>query len=204
MRFGSQWFCGFCVILMAMTHAVPLHSQDIRLSARLTASASTQVQKQVDSARAEGLPTEPLIQKALEGQAKGAPDDRIVIAVMTLRKDLRVVRTALGPEAPESDLVPGVASLRAGASRDNLVELRNLRRGAGIAVPLGVLADLVANGMGYAEAWNSVRELATKGGSDGQFSALRDRAIGAPDPAALPPAPSRPRGQPGTPSPSLP
>ena len=52
-----------------------------------------------DSARAAGLPHEPLILKALEGASKGADSARIVTAVRALGGRLQEAARALGPAA---------------------------------------------------------------------------------------------------------
>ena len=54
-----------------------LAAQDHRLTERLDAATAEGVQRVVDSAHAEGLPTEPLVQKALEGKTMGATSGRI-------------------------------------------------------------------------------------------------------------------------------
>jgi hypothetical protein len=100
----------------------------------------------VDSARAVGLPSEPLIQRALEGATKGAPGPRIVTAVRRLATDLGTARTALGTRATAPELEAGVAALRAGASPEVLTSVRDARRPP-LTMALAVLADLVASGV---------------------------------------------------------
>ena len=51
-------------------------AQDARLAERLDAATAASVQQMVDSARTGGLPTEPLVQKALEGGTLGASGER--------------------------------------------------------------------------------------------------------------------------------
>ena len=46
----------------------------------------------IDSARASGLPVEPLVDKALEGMSKGAPGPRIIVAVRGLAGKLGIAR----------------------------------------------------------------------------------------------------------------
>ncbi|HEX9936922.1 MAG TPA: hypothetical protein VGB15_07360, partial [Longimicrobium sp.] len=88
-----------CVLLPAVAAA-----QDARLRAALPAPVAATVQAVVDSARAEGLPTEPLTAKALEGASKGADAGRIVASVRTLAGRLRTAREALGPAVGEAEL----------------------------------------------------------------------------------------------------
>jgi hypothetical protein len=100
----------------------------------------------VDSAHAVGLPSEPLIQRALEGATKGAQGPRIVAAVRRLATDLGTARGALGARASVPELEAGVAALRAGAGPDVLTQLRDRRRPP-LTMALAVLADLVASGV---------------------------------------------------------
>jgi hypothetical protein len=168
-----------------------LQAQDSRLQTRLPAEVASQVQRVVDSAAQNGLPTEPLIQKALEGQSKGAEGARIVAAVRTLSGQLGESSTALGPGAPEADIVAGAACIKAGATPAMITELRRLRPEQSVAVPLGVLSDLVALGVDVPKAWEQVHSLAAAHGPDTDFLALRDR-VSAPNPKQ-PPGPVQPK-----------
>ena len=189
-------------LALAAALPLPLAAQDARLTARLDSSTALQVQALVDSARGERLPGEPLVQKALEGSAKGADDVRIVAAVRALYGNLRVARSALGSGATEPELVAGVATLRAGGTPDMLATLRRLRPAQSVAIPLGVLTDLVARGAPLTSAWRSVEGLARSGGSDAQFLAIRDPAGQRGNPAP-PVQPLHPAGVPaaGAPQP---
>jgi len=177
-----------------------LHGQDPRLTARLSAGTAQAVQALADSARAGGLPHEPLILKALEGVSKGADSARIVTAVRALVGRLQGAGQALGPTATEAELVAGAAALRAGAKPDRLASLKSLRPREQLTVPLSVLADLLTAGIAPERAWTSVRDMASRGAADADYLALRDRLVqpGAsgpsrpPPPAEYPPAPARP------------
>jgi hypothetical protein len=177
-----------CALALVAALPLPLAAQDARLAARLESATALQVQALVDSAKQERLPGEPLVQKALEGNAKGADGPRIVGAVRSLLVNLRTARTALGANATEPELVAGVATLRAGGTPDMLATLRRLRPSQSVAIPLGVLTDLVARGAPLPSAWRSVEGLARSGGSDAQFLAIREPAAqrGNPTPPVQP------------------
>jgi hypothetical protein len=162
-------------------------AQDPRLESRLDSTTRAQVEAALASARGEGLPTEPLVQKALEGASKGAPGPRIGAAVATVLADLRRAREALGLAAAD-ELVAAAAALRAGATPTMIGEMRRVALHGAVAVPLAVFTDLVAGGMGADAAWRSVAELARKGGDDEAFLRLRDRLEPAP-PGSAPEAP---------------
>jgi hypothetical protein len=187
------------ILLLSIFGFGSLSAQDSRLQTRLPTDVANQVQRLVDSAAQVGLPTEPLIQKALEGQSKGADGSRIVAAVRTLSGQLGYASTALGPGAPEADIVAGAACLKAGATPAMITELRRLRPEQSVAVPLGVLSDLVALGVEVPKAWDQVHSLAQAHGPDTDFLALRDR-FSAPN-NKQPPGPAQPKLVPSTNSP---
>jgi len=129
-------------VLLLMTQVAV---QDPRLE-RLDPETRSLVASVVDSARAVGLPGEPLIQRALEGVTKGAQGPRIVAAVRRLATDLGTARSALGTRATAPELEAGVAALRAGAGPQVLTQLRDARRPP-LTMALAVLADLVTSGV---------------------------------------------------------
>src|SRR5256886_4777383 len=141
----------------------------------------------VDSARAALLPTEPLIQRALEGATKRASRDVIVAAVRRLAVDLGHARDALGSTASPAELTAGAAALRAGASQTILAELRHARREP-LTMPLAVLADLVASGVPVDSAAAAVLALAARARDadlvEFRRAVERDIALGAPPAAA--------------------
>lgn len=159
--------------------------QDVRLAARLDAGTLTRVEQLIDSARAAGLPTEPLVQKALEGASKRATGERIVQAVRGLSTQLATARTALGHDTGETELSAAAGALQAGATSGMLEMLRKARAEAALTVPLITLADLIARGVPADSAFAAVHLLAAAGASDAQFSDVRRRieidiAAGAP------------------------
>ena len=164
----------------------PQHLNDPRL-ARLDTAARSLVAVAIDSARAAGLPTEPLVQRALEGATKDAPGTLIVSAVQRLAADLGRARAALGASATSPELEAGAAALRAGAGPAVLAQLRRSRRQT-ITVPLAVLADLVASGVPVDSAAAAVLALAASARDadliDLRRAVERDIALGAAPTAA--------------------
>src|SRR5438876_8492135 len=164
----------------------PQHLNDPRL-ARLDTAARSMVAVAIDSARAAGLPTEPLVQRALEGATKDAPGTLIASAVQRLAADLGRARAVLGAGATPPELEAGAAALRAGAGPAVLAQLRRSRRQT-ITVPLAVLADLVASGVPVDSAAAAVLALAASARDadliDLRRAVERDIALGAaPTPA---------------------
>ena len=169
--------------------AAPVQAQEPRLQDRLSAQALEEVSVLLDSARRADLPTEPLIDRALEGASKGAPADRIVAAVTRLFTDLEQARLALGPSSAPEEIAAGASALRAGAATDDLRELRRARPGESITVAVAVLTDLVAVGVPPDTAFAAVLALSDVA-NDADYIAFRrnverDVALGASPVAAL-------------------
>lgn len=142
----------------------------------------------IDSARAVGLPVNPLVERALEGAIKGAPGATIATAVRRLAADLGRARDALGPGASPVELDAGAAALRAGAGPDVLTRLRRARGHRPVTMALAVLTDLVARGVPIDTASTAVLTLAATARDedlvDFRRAVERDIAIGAPPAAA--------------------
>jgi hypothetical protein len=175
---------GISPILLACA-AFAAGAQDARLSARLDARTAGAVTRVLDSARTRSLPTEPLVQKALQGAAKRAPADRVVAAVRELLGELTVARSALGARSSEAELVAGAGALHAGVPAATLTRVRGLRDREPVTVALGTLADLVARGVPVDGAVTAIVSLASRGASDADFVTFsnqvgRDIAAGAP------------------------
>jgi hypothetical protein len=165
------------VALLGLLTAFPagLRAQDRRLAERLDPVTATSVQHLVDSARSSSLPTEPLVQKALEGSTMGASGDRIRAAVEALLGQLGRARDALGERASEGELTAAAGALRAGLPAGSLRQLHDMRSGQSLVVPISVLTDLVAEGVPAEQATRDVFDLAREGRSDADFVELRRR-----------------------------
>lgn len=135
-------------------------------------SFARQVTQLADRARAEGLPVEPLADKALEGLAKGVAADRILPVVRGLADRLRVGRAvalSAGLPHPSGPLVAAAAeALGRGIQRPEIVGVLQASRApeAG-SVGLTVAASLVAQGIAPPEAVHAV-ELAYREGHSPQ------------------------------------
>lgn len=174
------------ILLAAALLALPVgaHAQVERLAGRLPEPARTQVAALVDSAREAGLPTDPLVNRALEGASKGADGTRIAAAVRSLSARMRDARAALGAAATDAELVAGAAALRAGAAPAFLTRLRGEAPREPLVLPLAVMADLVARGVPADTAARSVLALVRSGVRDADLVAFRhdverDIALGA-------------------------
>jgi hypothetical protein len=169
--------------------AGPAGAQDPRLAGRLSPAARGDVEAVLDSARQDGLPVEPLVDRALEGSIKGAADALIVAAVRRLAADLAAARDAFGPGVADAEIAAGASALRAGARGEDLTRLRTLRPGQSVTVAAAVLTDLVALGVPPDTATAAVLALAELT-DDATYLAFRrnverDVALGATPVAAL-------------------
>jgi len=143
-------------LLLAVALATaPLAAQSphTRLEGRVPAAALPGIDSLIEQAVAESLPTEPLVQKALEGGAKGIPVKRLVNGVRHGLVQLRDARAIVSRATPARVTLDGdVASVAAALARGldpQLVE----RLLAGAPPPgespgpvLHAAADLVTHG----------------------------------------------------------
>jgi hypothetical protein len=138
---------------LLLCHATTLAGQaassatdDASLDSRLVPPVRAVVGPIVDSALEQRLPAEPLLDKALEGQTKGASPDRIAAAVRKLVVLLSEARSALGSDASPMELSAGASALQAGAGLGALARVRAVRRGESATIPLAVMSELIARG----------------------------------------------------------
>jgi hypothetical protein len=133
--------------------AGPLAAQSVRsrLEGRVPGSVIPTIDSLVQSAAQEGLPTEPLIQKAIEGGAKHVSEPRIVAAVQVSLGQLRDARDLLvrGGDAPPVE--PAEVTTVVWALRRGLPSAVVERVAAALPQPprspaLHAVADLVAHG----------------------------------------------------------
>lgn len=163
--------------------ASALAAQEPRLERRLDPGTRSAVVTVIDSARLAGLPTEPLVDRALEGASKQADPDRIIAAVRRLAAELGAARSALGTASSTAELEAGASALRAGVRAKDLALLRR-RRSHSLTIALAAMTDLVTSGVPPDSAATAVLALAPTARDD-QIVAFRraverDIALGAP------------------------
>ena len=127
-----------------------------RARAVLPVEVFEQVDVLVTTAAQEGLPAEPLWDKALEGAAKRVPPPRITPVVAEYAGRLRTARSALGDGQRPATLIAAADALRRGVPREAIGRLGAPGRRAPVA--LVVLADLVETGVPVDRALDVVRE----------------------------------------------
>lgn len=149
-----------------------LNAQDSRLRSRLDAVTASAVSALVDSAKADRIPSEPLLQRALQGAAKHAPGPSVVGAVSELLSELRRTRASIG-SVSAAELSAGAAALHAGATPAELRMLKTMRPRATLTVAFATLADLASHGVAPSKATATVRTALAKGASDAELIGLR-------------------------------
>ena len=122
-----------------------------RLTGRVPPAVVSAVAGIAASAADRGLPVEPLVQKAIEGGAKGKPADRVIAAVRALADQLAAAATALrtGEGRVSADVVEGGAyALGAGLGVKQVQQLaRASHPPYDAALTLRVAATLAALGV---------------------------------------------------------
>ena len=148
-------------------------ASDPRLTNRLDRETRDAVDAIIESARKSGVPTEPLVDRALEGASKRATGSQIVSVVRGWADDLRKARQALGPGSPDAEVVAGAHALRNGVNVRQLERLRATRNGVRYAMALDVMNYLVNRGVPADTISPVIVNLVLASASEDQFARLR-------------------------------
>lgn len=162
------------LVALAFLATLPLvraSAQEPRLSLIKDDATRDVVRALLGRAAAVGLPTEPLLSKALEGVAKRASTKSIRAALDGLEQRMRRANALLGPNPPE-DLAAGADALSVGVSEKTLKQMRAMAPRRSIALELGVLTDLVARKFPPTQASKMVLDLMARGATGAQLTAL--------------------------------
>jgi hypothetical protein len=144
-------------------------AQDSRLAARLDKETFAAVNAIVDSARVAKIPTAPLVDKALEGAAKGSDGGKIILAVRQLSTRMASVRKVLVTATPD-ELKAAVSAVDVGVSERDLGRLRSAAGKRPVTMPLAVLTDLIGRDVPIPTATNLVLQLARSGVKDPELA----------------------------------
>lgn len=181
---------GLVAMLLAVAAISPARAQDPRLGNRLDAPSSAAFRAILDSARAQGIPVEPLWQKVYEGVAMGADGPRIVSAVRTLSQEMASAHRALGTVASTDEIKAAASAMHAGVPA---VELGKMKKQSGLrrslTLPFTVLTDIISRGVPVESGLNAIRSLMGAGAKDADINTFQrnvsvDIEKGAPPAAA--------------------
>jgi len=182
---------GLITLALASAALVQAGAQDPRIGSRLDAPSRAAITALVDSARAQGLPVEPLMEKVYEGQGKGADGPRIVAAVRSLMLEMASAHRALGTVASVDEIKAAASAMHAGVPA---VELGKMKKQSGLkrslTLPFTVLADLVSRGVPVEAGVNAIKSLVGAGAKDAEINNFQrnvsvDIEQGAPPAAAV-------------------
>jgi hypothetical protein len=143
------------------------------LASRLDKPTYTAVTAIVDSARIAKMPTKPLLDKALEGAARGMDGPTIVGAVQQRWVRMGAAKQGLGTSASPDEIRAAVSALEAGVAVRDLARLRAAGGRRPVTMPLAVLADLIARSVPVPTATDLVLQLTRSGVRDGDFSTFQ-------------------------------
>ena len=135
-------------------------------------SAIAPIVKETEAAR---LPSELLYAKAREGQVRRVPVDRIESTVRALAQRIAVAHEALAPNPTTEEVRAATDALAYNVPAGTLREMRRAGRDGSLAVPLGVLTQLVARGVPVEKAAVEVVHLLQRGAMPRNFIALEAR-----------------------------
>ncbi len=151
---------------MSLEVARALCPQDARLAARLDKPTLLADNPIVDSARVSKLPTDMLVDKALEGAAKGSEGPNIVTAVHQLSVRMGSAKRVLGPTTTPDEIKAAASAMDVGISVRDLAMIRSACGKKPVTLPLAVLTDLVGRNVPISTATNVVLQLARAGVKD--------------------------------------
>jgi hypothetical protein len=181
---------GLVTLALACAALARAGAQDPRIGPRLDAPSRAAITALLDSARAQGLPVEPLMEKVYQGFAVGADGPRIVAAVRSLSVDMASAHRALGTVASANEIKAAASAMHAGVPA---VELGKMKKQSGLrrslTLPFTVLADIVSRGVPVETAANAIRSLMGAGAKDADLTKFQrnvsvDIEQGAPPAAA--------------------
>ena len=127
----------------------------------------------LDDAAAKGLPTAPLINRALEGAARRVGGQRILSVVRAHAAALAEAKLALGEGSAVAELDAGATALRAGIDARTLTVVRGTRPNGTAVTALVVLTDVVKRGVPASTAREAVATIARTPRSDDALLGLQ-------------------------------
>ncbi|HKP14500.1 MAG TPA: hypothetical protein VJT85_00480 [Gemmatimonadaceae bacterium] len=162
---------GILTVVLVAGAFVPAEAQDPRIGNRLDAPTRKALSALVDSAKAQGIPVEPLMEKVYQGLAMGADGPRIVLAVRSLTFEMGNAHRVLGSVATTDEIKAAASAVHAGVPA---VELGKMKKQSGLrrslTLPFTVLADIVSRGVPVQTAANAIRSLVGAGARDRDIS----------------------------------
>lgn len=136
---------------------------------RETATALTKI---VRAAGSRGLPVDPIVAKVQLAMVMHAPPARVIETAQAVADRLEAARGAIAPDSLAADIAAGGDALSFKVPKAVLTRIHQAAAGRAIAVPLGVLTQLVANNVPAERAGDIVTKLMRQGVTTEQLLAL--------------------------------
>jgi hypothetical protein len=136
------------------------------------AATSSEVSRIIEAAAAEGLPAGLILSKARFAVAVRTPGPKIVETAKAMAVRLVVAKRAIAPHSLEGDLAGAEAALSYDVPPEILQRISSASPKQPIAVPLGVLTQLVADRVPAKRAGEIVTELLRRGATLTQIAEL--------------------------------
>jgi hypothetical protein len=160
------------VAAMLVTLIAPFAgAQESRLAEKLDAETRQSVMRVIDTAKALGLPVEPIVEKALLGATFHRPRSAIEGAVKLQLERLQQSKNALDPSS-QPEIATGAQAIAEGVPGKTLRQLRTAFPTQMLVVPIAVLTELVAQRVPVQKATDMVRDLMRRGVSEPQLVAF--------------------------------
>lgn len=147
-------------------------AQDSAALAGLDAQTGAQVERIVESVRSRGLPVDPILSKVRFALVVHAPPSKIVATAQAVATRLEAARDVVAPHVIPGDIAAGEEALSFDVPKDVLRRVVQASANRSVAVPIGVLTQLVVSGVPAAKAGEIVTELIKRGASAAQLVAL--------------------------------
>jgi hypothetical protein len=161
-------------LLIVAVSAAPALARAQGPSVALDSATSAAIAPIVAEARAKQLPVDLLYVKAREGQVMRAPLSAVTAAVRALADRLHMAHDALAPNPSDQELRAAVDAIKAGVPSESLRAMRKAARDESLAVPLGVLTQLVVSGVPVEKASMRIVDLLQRGAAPKNFIALNE------------------------------
>ena len=168
----SSCFLRSAVAVLVAVGARTAVAQDARLTLIRDDATRDVVRQVLGAAIARGMPSDPLMSKALEGVAKKATPKRIREAMNALENRMRRANELLAPTRSVDEMAAGADALYAGVPEKTLKQMRAAAPNRPIAMELGVLTEMVANGVPPKQASKMLLDLMAHGATGAQLTAL--------------------------------
>lgn len=145
-RPAARLGAALAALLLLLPVAAPAAGQGAeRLRESFSPQISGRMEAIADRAERDGIPRRLVLDKALEGAAKGASGEQVLTALSEWVDQLRAARGLVGRAAAPDVLVAAVEALRRGAGRQDIRALGSARPDLPMALLL--LGDLAEEGV---------------------------------------------------------